>query len=172
MTQPMHTPGPWDRDLGDYGTELPGPERWATVALVACSAKKQDKGTTAAYLYTSTWFKLARSWARERAGLWYILSAKHGLVKPFHWLAPYDERLPGGKPENRREWAEDVAELVDLWLGAGWGLHPENVEIVMLAGKDYCTPLAEILEGRGYAVSRPLAGMGIGVQQRWLKEHS
>ena len=170
MTQEMHTPGPWDLDLGEYGQEIP--ELRATVALVACSQQKGKTGTLAADLYTSTWFRLAKAWAGANASAWYILSAKHGLVKPFHYLAPYDQRLPRGKPERRQEWAQDVADLVDQWLSKDWSYSPEDTEIVMLAGRDYCEPLADILRQAGFHVTEPLRYMGIGLQQRWLKENT
>lgn len=173
MTQEMHTPGPWDRDLGEYGKEIPEvPEPRFTVALVACGAQKRATGAPAKDLYTSSWFRLARAWAEANASPWYILSARYGLSTPYHYLEPYDLRLPKGKPERRQRWAEDVADLVQQWLCDGWGLHPGQVEIVMLAGRDYCEPLADILQDLGYTVSRPLQFMGIGLQQRWLKEHT
>ena len=143
-----------------------------TVALVACSAQKLDRPAPARELYTSTLFRLARAWAEANAGPWYIISARYGLSTPYHWLAPYDQRLPKGSPERRARWAEDVAALVHQWLGSGWGLSPDQVEIVMLAGRDYCTPLADYLREDGYTVTEPLQGMGIGSQQAWLKANT
>lgn len=137
------------------------------IALVACSASKQDHGMAAEHLYSSTWFRLARTFARKNADRWFILSAKHGLVAPHHWLAPYNEELHGRR-SKREEWAGDVADLVQDWTDS----RPEDTTIILLGGIKYRSPLADFLRQRGYTVETPLEGMGIGKQQQYLKQHS
>ncbi len=67
------------------------------ITLVACSAAKAKEPKRARSLYTSDWFRKARSYAEAREAVcgdpWFILSAEHGLVHPDTELAPYDVRL-------------------------------------------------------------------------------
>lgn len=138
----------------------------ATVVLVACSSSKLDHRAPARNLYTSTLFKLARRYAETQAKWWYILSARHGLVRPSDCLEPYDEVLPRSSVA-RELWALDVADLLDQW----WGI-PSSTKVVILGGQRYAEPLASILQERGYEVSLPLKGKGIGKMQAWLKAHT
>lgn len=139
----------------------------AKVALVACGSQKLSHGTQAQDLYTSTWFKLARSYARKHCSWWYILSARHGIVAPYHYLEPYNEILPRSRIA-RTDWALDVADIFGDW----WDWVPDWTQVVMLAGDRYAHPLGEILQERGYQVEYPLAGLGIGQQQAWLKQNT
>jgi hypothetical protein len=139
-------------------------DRNHTIVLVACGKSKRADAGKAADLYNSTWFKLARAYAERYASEWFIMSAKHGLIKPYHWIKPYDQALPASLQE-RQEWAIDVADLVEQWSGA----RPKEATVILLGGKRYRYPLAGWLKYKGYKVEQPLAGMGIGQQQAWLK---
>jgi hypothetical protein len=80
-------------------------------------------------LYISPLFRAARAYAERRYGpeRWFILSARHGLVRPDQLLAPYDLSLRQLTPTERAAWGDRVAiELTDrfpagtvLWFHAG-----------------------------------------------------
>lgn len=138
-----------------------------TIVLVACGAAKQPRGSAARDLYTSTWFKLARAYAETHGDQWFIMSAKHGLIKPYHWIKSYDKTLPASLQE-REAWAIDVADLVEQWAHGS----PAQTTVILLGGKRYRHPLTGWLRFKGYEVEQPLAGMGIGQQQAWLKANT
>lgn len=71
----------------------PGITFMAAVALVACVAGKLEEPAAAEDLYTSVWFRYARAYAIQHADRWFVLSAKHGLVRPDQRIGPYDETL-------------------------------------------------------------------------------
>lgn len=135
-----------------------------TIALVACAAKKQLQPAPARKLYISPWFRFARAYVESQGWPWFILSAMHGLLEPEKRIRPYNATLSGYIPEIRQLWATQV--VVDI----------ENLyrpcRIVILAGKRYREHLAPALVERSYTVETPLAGLGIGQQMKWLKEHT
>lgn len=96
---------------------------------------------------------------------WYILSAKHGLVKPDDVLEPYDLTLNTMTVKERRAWAEVV--LADLMKAV-----PKSTSITFLAGKSYRAFLVEPLRTKGYAIHIPMEGLGIGKQLQWLSANS
>jgi hypothetical protein len=142
----------------------PAPERNYIIVLVACGKSKNTDAGKAADLYTSTWFKLARAYAESHGNEWFIMSAKHGLIRPRHYVRPYDQTLPSSA-KAREDWAIDVSDLVEQWSGA----RPAETTVVLLGGKRYRHPLTGWLRFKGYEVEQPLMGLGIGQQQAWLK---
>lgn len=153
------------------------------VVLVGCSSSKLATEAPARELYTSTLFKASRAYAEARGGPWAILSAKHGLVLPETYLAPYDYSFKSLRAEAGRapkvarsvkgaveDWGRTVQrELVRRWPGA---------RFIFLAGADYaaCLPTfsGSILDGRPARSApiesvEPLRGMGIGERVAWLK---
>lgn len=63
------------------------------VYLVACVAQKADRPCRAAELYRSDWFRRARAYVEAEGGRWFILSAKHSLLRPSKRIAPYETSL-------------------------------------------------------------------------------
>lgn len=125
------------------------------VALIACSAAKCDRTTTAADLYRGDFFNKAVAYARHALqGAFAILSAKHGLLDPEDIVAPYDQRLGGAAA--RREWAVDVHDALYEQFG-------EETTFVLLCGKDYAAA------AEGFDVESPLAGLGLGDKKGWLR---
>jgi hypothetical protein len=136
-----------------------------TVVLVGCGNAKRDRYCAAKDLYTSTYFQKKRAYAEEYGDQWFILSAKHKLFDPDRWLAPYDKSMA------------DLADP-DQWARfVGGELHhqcrdvEEDVEVVMLAGRDYSDPLRSVLEELNFEYRCPFdATNGIGEQLGWLTE--
>ena len=125
------------------------------VTLIQCTDGKRDEPAPAKDLYdTSAYFRVMRRWARARGDPWFILSAKHGLVRPDTWLEPYDER--GLSVEQ----AETIATQ----------LHADGVTTVHLtAGRDYTGELVPELEARGIDVVNHFAGERIGTRRSKLE---
>jgi len=126
------------------------------VTLIQCTDSKRDTPALARDLYDeSRYFCRMRAWAEHRGNLWYILSAKHGLIAPTEIIAPYDER---GLIEEQ---ASEISR----------SLHNVGVETVHItAGRDYTSPLIPRLETFGMDVVNHFAGEPIGRRERLLRE--
>jgi hypothetical protein len=135
-----------------------------TLALVACVAQKLDRPAPARELYTSPWFIKARDYVEGQGYAWRVLSALHGLVEPERVLDPYNLTLDRLSPKLRLLWALGVLRQIDKL--------PRPERVVILAGRRYREHLAVELLDRGYVVEVPMAGLGIGEQLQWLKEHT
>lgn len=135
------------------------------VALVSCVKKKADRASAAEDLYLSPLFRGLRRYAERHANAWYILSAQYGLLRPDKIVSPYERTLNAMSASERVEWAARVQhELVDVL--------PAGTDITLLAGKRYRERIEPFLRDRGFSVSIPLAGLGIGKQLQWLKRNS
>ena len=125
------------------------------VVLVACSGKKLSSPAPAKDLYQSTLFLKSRRYAERHGDCWLILSAKHGLVDPETIVEPYDETLSRKTASSRREWSTKVARQLEGF---------KRDRLVVLAGDTYCGWT------EGFEVDRPMRGMGIGRQLKFLTE--
>ncbi|RMD89155.1 MAG: hypothetical protein D6811_12745 [Alphaproteobacteria bacterium] len=132
--------------------------------LVSCVSKKAAAPAPARDLYLSDWFRKARAFVESQGGLWYILSAKYGLVQPDEIIEPYDRTLRTMPISARKEWAQRVVNQLEREkLHAG--------KIVVLAGRRYREFLMPALRRMADTVEVPMDGLGIGRQLAWLKEH-
>ncbi len=141
------------------------------IGLVACSKTKASRPAQARDLYTGTLFKRASAYAERMCDVWYVLSAKHGLVHPDTALNPYDVSLYDMSKQQRLEWAANVlAALRELGFFEPPMFHSagEMTRWLILAGKRYRKFLVPGLIGERIEI--PLAGMGIGQQIEWLDE--
>lgn len=136
-----------------------------TIALVACVKRKREVAAPARDLYTSPWFVLARAWAEANAERWYILSARWGLVSPEQRLYPYEATMKQLSRNERLRWAEHVCQQFDSY-------EREPAAITVLAGNAYRDFLVPLLGTSGHTIALPMAGLGIGEQLAWLKEHT
>src|ERR1043165_8637421 len=129
-----------------------------TVGLVACSKSKANQTLPAAALYTSQLFRKAADYCRRHYDLWFILSARHGLVAPTTVLAPYDVTLNRQTLAVRRSFTNKVIAALRRrrLLHAKFFRH---------AGRSYVDMLLDRLD-----CECPLAGFGIGQQLAWYKE--
>ena len=136
-----------------------------TVALVACVSKKNDRAMAAKDLYVSDWFQKASKYAKQNSDVWYILSAKYGLLNIDAIISPYDVTLKQVPVYVRRQWAEKVLDDLKRLLKPG-------DEVIILAGMAYREYIVGPIEEMGCRVEVPMEGLGIGEQLRWLKEHT
>jgi len=102
----------------------------------------------------SDYFCKMRAYAEATGEVWFILSAKHGLVDPDTEIEPYDAY--GLSDEQARNIANEVSQQADY------------VEIV--AGKAYTEPLIQRLENKGVTVTERCGGMKIGERIQRLDE--
>ena len=136
--------------------------------LVSCVAGKAAGPRPARDLYTSDWFLKARAYVESTGGRWLILSALYHCVSPDTVLAPYDFSLIQADSNDRirrQVWSNTTADLIARSVFHG-------TPIVILAGHAYREFLTPALEKRGFPVTVPMAGLGIGQQKRWMMEHT
>lgn len=132
------------------------------VALISCVSLKADTPQKAKDLYLSPLFKKCYAYSQYiQADKVFILSALHGLVSEDQVIAPYNITLNTMNAKDRRIWAAKVIKQInDLELG--------DVQFTILAGNRYREYLVPHLKN----VSVPMAGLGIGQQLSFLKEHA
>ncbi|MFH1022681.1 MAG: hypothetical protein V1809_04775 [Planctomycetota bacterium] len=133
------------------------------VGLVSCVSAKRSRAVPARDLYISPWFVKARAFVEQCCDVWFILSAKHGLVRPTEVITPYEETLNTQSVCERREWANRV------WSELRPCLNPNDC-ITILAGERYRDYLVPLVEQYGCHVDIPMHGLGIGRQLRWLTQ--
>jgi hypothetical protein len=133
-----------------------------SVVLVSCVKTKRSGKCRAQELYTSGWFKLARSYAEKHADLWWILSAKHHVLAPTKVVGRYEATLNRMNALQRRDWAARVSNQLQ-------GLCRQGDQVVLLAGRRYYEHLLANLKKRGCSVKLPLKHLGRGRQMEWLK---
>lgn len=110
----------------------------------------------------SVLFEKARRYCERFHDSWYILSAKHGLLKPDGpEIEPYDLALSDLGAEDRQKWGADVAKE----------LRRQNLTdelLVIHAGKDYYEPLLDALGDVEYEI--PTEGLRYGESLSWYNE--
>jgi hypothetical protein len=132
-----------------------------TVGLVGCASQKLERPAPARELYVSQLFKKASAYAELTCDRWYVLSAKHGLLRPDEVIEPYDMRLG----TNRRtsppihQWAARVQDQLAVELAG-----VEHVRLVVLAGEQY----RSAVRSGPWPHEVPMKGLGIGQQLGWL----
>lgn len=133
------------------------------IILVACAGRKQQVLSPAKDLYTSTLFKASRRYAERCGDVWYILSARYGLVHPDQVLEPYNSSLAEMPRAARTDWSQRVFEALRATVLSG-----TRDQVVFLAGRHYRAHLEGLLRAFGYRVAVPMQGLGIGQQIQWL----
>jgi hypothetical protein len=137
----------------------------AKIGLISCVSMKQNREAEASELYISPLFKKSKEYATERLDKFFILSAKHGLLKPKDKIGPYDLTLNTMQKDERIAWAEKVyTDLIKVVS--------KNDEIVFLAGENYREFLETKIKARGNPTACPLFKMSIGEQLQWYSYFS
>ena len=140
------------------------------ILLVGCVGGKRNQKSPARYLYDSALWNFRHEYAERQGYLWYILSAKHGLLHPDTIIKPYDCKLSAQSAAERCKCAK-WSQRVLCQLGKEvWELKGKTVEIH--AGKEYVEyGLEESLRKAEANVHRPLKGLRIGEQLQWYKRY-
>jgi hypothetical protein len=134
------------------------------IGLVACSRTKANRPAPARDLYVSPLFRAARAYTECHYGSdnWLILSALYGLVNPDQVLTPYDLSLHQLTARQREAWGDRIAiELTDRF--------PAGTVLWFHAGALYRDAIGPVV---AHQVRFPLAGLAIGQQLAWYREHS
>ena len=131
------------------------------ICLVSCASKKLSHPAEARDLYVSSLFAKSRGFSERYCDLWFILSAKYGLVEPTQIIQPYEETLNTKSRRARNEWAELV------WASLRPKLKPGD-RVTVLAGAKYREALVPRIQEYGSHVDVPMTGLGIGRQLQWL----
>jgi len=135
------------------------------VGLVGCVKTKRSSGSLARDLYTSTLFTGRRRYVEESCDRWFVLSARHGLVRDDEWLEPYDETLNDQSAASKRRWAEGVLAELDAL-----GIEYPTIIFEIHAGNEYRSfGLVDGLKARGAIVVVPAAHLGQGEQLAFYK---
>ncbi len=133
------------------------------VVLISCAKSKQRYRCAAKELYCSTLFKCQRTFAEACSNRWFVLSAKHWLLRPDQQIRPYEKTLNGASVAEKKDWAKKVFARLDKKL-------KRSDRIIITAGENYCRYLVPLLEARGHKVDRPLRGITMGFQPARLRE--
>ena len=112
------------------------------IYLLSCVGQKRATPIHARDLYTSPWFRKARTYADGTGQPWFILSAQYGLVHPDEMIAPYDLTLNTMPVADRRRWASKVLTQLEPHLN---GIR----SVTFLAGRRYREFLEPSLRSRG-----------------------
>lgn len=132
------------------------------ITLVSCCREKLSRMAPPRELYRSPLFRKSAAWAEKQGDEWFVLSAKHGILKPDAPIMPYDMTMRGMSPYEKQYWANAVEGQLNA-LALFWGV--DQLEITLLAGADYAifAPLADWC-----TVNQPLQKMQIGQRLQWL----
>jgi hypothetical protein len=137
------------------------------VLLLGSVKLKASSPQMARDLYVSDLFGKRRGYADQRGLPWFVLSAKHGLLRPDELVAPYDVELKALPASYRSAWGAWVIERLRQELGALEGLRLE-----VHAGDAYVQALVEPSTSAGATLIRPLQGLRQGGQLAWYLSHS
>lgn len=132
-----------------------------TVFLVSCVSEKRGSQCPARDLYISDWFTKVRKYVESRRGVWFILSAEHGLLSPDRIVGPYERSLNTMTALQRRDWADRVVVQMAEAM-------PRPARVIFLAGAEYREHLAGHLVRNGVTVDVPMEGLRTGEQLSWL----
>lgn len=131
------------------------------IVLVSCGKKKKNVPSRADQLYISPLFKKSRLYAIQVSDKWFIMSAKHGLLRPNEIIEPYDLSLSDVPKIEKNLWADNVCH--QLLESA-----PNIEKVILLGGADYTEPLRNKLSSSGLRVETPLVNLSLGKRLSWL----
>lgn len=132
------------------------------VYLITCSRRKLSTKAEAKDLYVSPSFKAARNIAESLGDIWFILSAKYGLIRPDTELEPYDCSLSSLNEIECRSWASKVVESLIPYL-----LNDDR--IIIIGDDSYSKYIAPLLHHTGFDVYIPLLGKSNDQRMFWMK---
>ncbi len=134
------------------------------VYLLTCSRRKTENVAIAKDLYTSPSFIAARKIAEKEGAIWYIISAKHGLIDPEKKIKPYDLSLRSLSEIEKDKWTSNIVNSIIKNLDT-------NDKITFLGDDLYFNHLSEKLRLAGFNVTSPLFGKTIDEKLHWLNSY-
>ena len=132
------------------------------IYLISCTKKKRDYRCAAGEMYMpSPKFKKSKEIAEKQGAPYFILSAKHHLLRPECVIDWYEQEVAKAHTDANRKWAERTVAEMKTTL-------PKAEKVIMLAPKNYYAGLLEWLEDNFPLVETPFKGLIIGKQSQWL----
>jgi hypothetical protein len=146
--------------------------------IIGCGSEKRKdvERTPATYLYTGSLFRARAKYAARRApDMWWICSAKYGIIAPGTWVQPYDKRITDMHEVDRACWA---IGSVQEWLSSLFADEHDAartklgaLRVELHLGAEYAEIIKAVLQAVGISnVHWPLQGLGIGEQLAWYKQ--
>lgn len=132
--------------------------------LVGCVKTKLGFPAPADELFVSPLFRYRRDFAERSGAPWFILSARHGLVRPDQLIEPYDVCLARRPVAERRAWAARIVDELVGHIG-----NPGGRVIEIHAGSAHAHLVAERLTDSGAIVRLPLRGLSQGGHLAWYR---
>lgn len=129
------------------------------MGLVGCVKSKRSRPARARDLYTSPLFLGRRKYVEQSCDVWFILSAKHGVLTPDAETEPYDMALKDASRHERMRWSRGVEQQLRDHLGAF-----DDITFEIHAGEAYRVDLVPLLIREGARVDEPAAGLNQGQQ--------
>lgn len=140
----------------------------ADVILIGCVSKKRDTYAAAKDLYVSDLFLKRRAYAEATGKPWAILSGLYGFVAPDRIMEPYEFSLRSLRMAEREAWG---ARVVSGLFGAYGPLRGKVFEVH--AGVIYTDALYwPLVRVRHAEMILPMAGLRLGEQLAWYREHT
>ncbi|MGG0847893.1 DUF6884 domain-containing protein [Peribacillus simplex] len=132
------------------------------IGMVSCTKLKANYPCSAREMYQlSTLFKKAVKFIEQKDyDMWFVLSAKYGLLRQHDVIEPYDITLNNMKAAERRTWSGLVLKQID-------NLQLNLKQIDFYTGVKYREYLIPVLEQKGIICDVPLQGKGIGEQLQY-----
>jgi hypothetical protein len=130
--------------------------------LVGCVKTQLDGPAPAEELFVSELFRRRRRHAEAAGSPWYVLSSRHGLLRPDEVVAPYDLPLGRQPVAYRRAWGAAAVERLAREAG-----NLRNVVVEVHAGAAHVDPLRAPLARAGAALRTPVAGLTQGQHLAW-----
>mgnify|MGYP000497582338 CR=1 FL=1 len=136
------------------------------IGLVSGVKTQKKEAAIPKELYDSDYFEKMSSYAEKNHDGWYILSAKHYLLKPNgEPIEPYDKAVVNYKKSEKEEWAERIKNEL-----AEEGALSENVTLVIHAGEDYYEELIPLVEEEVAEIEIPAENKEFGETLSWYKK--
>lgn len=133
------------------------------VALVGCGKAKKAEPAAALHLYTGRLFRASVDFATATHDETFIVSAKHGLVRPETILRPYEHSI--ADEADPASWGRAVVrDLQQAMSGA-------PIVVTLLMGNRYSRWIVRAFAGKGIRFTEPLTGIrGMGPRIVRLQE--
>lgn len=140
------------------------------IILIGCGKQKLEGEHPAKDLYTGSLFRSRRTYAENQGDLWFIISAKHGLLEPSRTIKSYDVSIDGFHPLDRAAWFVGVASQILERLDDSSYLDDRMMRQTAFeihAGAAYSERLIDVLRSVGFSAACPVANLSQGEQMAW-----
>jgi hypothetical protein len=133
------------------------------IFIITCSENKLDYENQAKNLYTSQRFKLAKDIAEKYGDDWFIISAKHGLLKPTDIIQPYNASILEFSLQEKQKWAKKAfLQIIEL--------SGKNIKLICLGDPEYFKQLAIEANKKKVNIYIPFKHISKDNRIKWLNQ--